>query len=212
VTRSWPRCRSCNTSSTASGTTPFNQRHRKHHGRQDHQAGTLRGSPVTPSSGPAPDPQTMSNARSVTDNSGKRMAQLEGAFPPTAARQATAWNALLRQRFGVRVSGGAPSSPQVTPGTAATPRAGLLRRGPRWGRGWSCAGWCSGPGRPTTAAPARWSRSWPTSWGRASGGRGDDDQVDEDPEQLTSIDQRMSAGRECGGPSCRRSAPWCPCW
>jgi Rhodopirellula transposase DDE domain len=39
ATRSWRRCRSAATSSTASGTTPFNQR-LDHHGRQVHRAGT----------------------------------------------------------------------------------------------------------------------------------------------------------------------------
>jgi hypothetical protein len=40
ATRSWQRCRWCGTSSTASGTTPSAQRHRNHHRRQRHQAGT----------------------------------------------------------------------------------------------------------------------------------------------------------------------------
>jgi hypothetical protein len=45
---------------------------------------------------------------------------------------------------------------------------------------WSWVGSSSGPGRLRTAAPDRWSRSWPRSWASLRVGDGDHDQDDEE--------------------------------
>jgi hypothetical protein len=83
-------------------------------------------------------------------NRGPRMARGRGATPGqqgttavsepqldrlvllAAAGQATARKALSRQRFGVRVPGGAPPSAQLRPATTAGLLVCLLRPGPRW--------------------------------------------------------------------------------
>jgi hypothetical protein len=60
------------------------------------------------------------------------------------------------------------SSPWWSGATRPCTPPSRWRRAAGW---WSWAGWRSARGRPTTAAPGRWSRWWPTSWGRASGGQ-----------------------------------------
>jgi len=80
-------------------------------------------------------------------------------------------------------------------------------RWPRAAAWWSWAGSCSGPGRPTTAAPGRWWRSWPRSWGRACAGRRHGGARERDGEPIVQLGRRrvdMQGGElGCGpgGPS-----------
>ena len=63
---------------------------------------------------------------------------------------------------------GVVSSPWSRGGTTQSTRPNPCRRA---AESWSWAGSSNALGSLRTAAPAPWSRSWPTSWGRASGGR-----------------------------------------
>jgi hypothetical protein len=84
-------------------------------------------------------------ARVNSGQSWKGRDLVDGSFRRCATGRESGRLALLRQRFGVRVPGGAPQSAQPRPGMTPGLLVCLVCRGPRWGR--------DGPRR--AARPAR---------------------------------------------------------